>query len=290
MKKTYIVFLLISLVSTAWAQSVPVVSVKGKPNGPSEYISDNIPSFSFSEPFKLIVDVSGVPNLAGVEPIYLWGFIEGCCGSPVNTDFCNSPSSQVMTKESANVWSIVVPSVKSYLNISYKQAKDASAAAGDNGRPAGQPAFGFLVKAQNGCSGGQTANINVPFTGPVYIKQEFESFPLNCSQADVLTLSYNQDLETDPAMQALTSVYLYATASLSDGSTVEPYAPAVVGSTASLQLKKNGSQYTISIIPTSFFTVPVGKSITAINVVIQSQADPNVNFGSAKVVKMVTIK
>jgi hypothetical protein len=284
----YILTLSILISATLQTLSQVVVNVQAKPQSAGTSVVTDAPSFSFTSPFKLVVDVSGVPTLVGVEPIYLWGFIEGCCGSPKNGgDFCNSTADGLMTKESTNVWSYTFTSVKSYMNVGFKQAKDA--AVGQNRAP-DKTQFGFLVKADNGCGGFQSANIEVPFTGPVYIKEEFEVFPLNSGQNDVVTLVYNQELEDDATMEAQTEVYLYATADLVGGGSLEPVAQAEVGNTASLKLAKSGTQYTISMIPTDFFEVPTGKQIERVNVSLRSKTDANINFGSARQVRIVRIK
>lgn len=265
-----------------------VVNATAKPQAAGTSVVTNAPDFGFTEPFKLVVDVSGVPSLAGVEPIYLWGFVEGCCGAPANGgDFCNSTDAGLMTKESTNVWSYTFTSIKSYMAIGYKQAKDAAV---NQGRTADKTQFGFLVKADNGCGGFQSANIEVPFSGPVYIKEEFEVFPLNSSEKDVVTIIYNQDLENDVTMKAVSEVYLYATAELVGGGTIEPFTPAEVETTASLKLAKSGSQYTISMIPSEFFETPMNKQIERINVLLRSKSDAGVNFGAVRQVRIVKIK
>jgi hypothetical protein len=86
-------------------------------------------------------------------------------------------------------------------------------------------------------------------------------------------------------------VYLYATAELeSGGDPLIPVAPAEVGNTPSLKLTKSGSQYSISIIPSEFFDVPLGGKISKINVLMRSKASADVNFGASKVVNMVKVK
>lgn len=284
MKRVIIFIFIFKVIATANAQIV--VNVKAKPQGSNEFISA-VPSFSFTQPIKLVVDVSGVPNLVGVEPIYLWGFIQGCCGAPTNGDFCDSNEASRMTKESANVWSIVIPSVKSYMGVGYKTAKDAAV---NQSRPSDQTRFGFLVKRDNGCGGFQSNDMDIPFTGPVYVKTEFEQFPANAAQTDVITLTYNQELETDATMKNQAEVYLYATADLVGGGNIEPFAPGVVGNTATLKLTKNGTQHTISFIPSRFFNVPLGKQIDKVNVLLRSKVDANINFGPIQSVKIVKLK
>ena len=283
MKKIALLLVILTLAVTAQAQVV--VEVAAKPQGNNEFIS-NVPSFSFTEPIKLVVDVSGVPNLVGVEPIYIWGFIPGCCGAPTNGDFCNSNESSVMTKEGPNLWSIIIPSVKSYMGVGYKQARDAAVAAG---RPADQTRFGFLVKRDDGCGGFQSNDIEIPFTGPVYIKTEFETFPLNAADRDLVTLIYNQDLEDDETMAGVTEVYVYAVAQLVGGGSVEPFTPEQVGAETSLRMTKNGAQYTFSFIPRDFFDVADDALIERVDVLIRSKDDPDINAGSRQV-RMVRIK
>lgn len=284
MKYIFILFIL-SISSLAYAQ--PEVKVSAKPQGPSEFVGEGVPSFSFTEPFTLIVDVSGVPNLSGVEPIYIWGFIEGCCSSPLNTSFSESQEASRMTKVADNVWSYEFASVKSYMNVSYKAARDAAVS---QGRSPEETRFGFLVKAKNGSGGLQSANINIPFTGPIYIKEEFEIFPINSSQKDVITFTYNQDLEDDESMKGEAQVYLYASAVLSTGDIIEPVSSEDVSSTSSLKLTKNGSAFKISIIPEIFFNLDEDDDLSKLRILIQGESGPDVNFGDTKEITLVKTK
>jgi hypothetical protein len=237
-------------------------------------------SFSFTEPITLVVDVSGVPALVGLDAIYIWGFIQKCCDAPNNGAWTNSNEANRMTKVRDNVWSYTMPSVKSFMGASYKQAKDAAKA---NEREETQTRFGFLVKGKDGSGSPEkkSGDIEVAFTGPVYIKVKFENFPINPAQSDVLTLVYNQDKEDVEAMKGVSEVYLHAIADLVGGGTKE-HEEAV-------KLTKNGTRYATTFIPEQFFALMPGQSISRIRVVV-SAADEAVNFGPEKTVNMVTVK
>jgi hypothetical protein len=237
-------------------------------------------SFSFTEPITLVVDVSGVPALVGQDAMYIWGFIQGCCSASTNGDWTNSNEASRMTKVRDNVWSYTVPSVKAYIGASYKQAKDA---AEGNGRPETATRFGFLVKAKDGSGSPErkSGDMEVSFTGPVYIKVKFENFPINPAQSDVLTLVYNQDKEDVEAMKGVSEVYLHAVADLVGGGTKEHE--------GAVKLTKSGTRYTATFIPERFFGLTAGQSISKIRVVV-SAADEAVNFGPEKAVNMVTVK
>lgn len=276
MKKiAFILFLTIFLVPVLHAQKEINITATTS----NAFIS-SAESFSFTEPITLVVDVSGVPALVGQDAIYIWGFIQGCCSASTNGDWTNSNEASRMTKVRDNVWSYTMPSVKAYVGASYKQAKDA---ADGNGRDETETRFGFLVKAKDGSGSPEkkSGDMEVAFTGPVYIKVKFENFPINPAQSDVLTLVYNQDKEDVEAMKGVSEVYLHAVADLVGGGTKE-HEEAV-------KLTKNGTRYTTTFIPERFFGLTEGQSISKIRVVV-SAADEAVNFGPEKAVNMVTVK
>jgi hypothetical protein len=276
MKKiAFILLLTISLVPVLQAQKEINITATTS----ATFIS-GAESFSFTEPVTLVVDVSGVPALVGVEPLYIWGFIQGCCSASTNGDWTASNEASRMTKVSDNVWSYSIPSVKAYVGASYKQAKDA---AKGNSREETETRFGFLIKAKDGSGSPEkkSGDMEVAFTGPVYIKVKFENFPINPAQNDVLTLVYNQDKEDVEAMKSVTEVYLHATADLTAGGT-KTHEEAV-------KLTKNGTRYTITFIPERFFALAPGQTISRIRVTI-SAADEAVNFGPEKTVNIVTVK
>ncbi len=281
-----IIILLFLLVCSPAAFSQVEVSVVAKPQGQNTHFS-NVPQFSFTEPIKLFVDVSGVPNLTGKGPIYVWTFMTGIRNDSKNGVFSDSNEISKMTQEGTDLWSFTFPSVKEWMGITYKQAKNSAVAAG---RPENETRFGFLVKTDNGSGGLQSADLSIPFVGPVYIKTELEVFPLNPGEKDILTFTYNQDLEDNEAMKAEASVYLYAKATLVGGGTLEPVPADQVSGNAELMLVKSGSQHTISIIPYSFFDVPEGKQIESLDIVMQGSSGPEVNSGDPKKIVIVKIK
>jgi hypothetical protein len=289
--KKLILLIVLSLFSFQIGYSQKVIKIKATASTGAEdgFVSADgvdVPSFSFTEPIKLVVDISSVPNLAtrdNTEPMFIWGFINGCCGAPANGgDFCNSTDAGLMTKEADNVWSYTITSVRDYLQITYKQARDGAIA---RGRPENQTRFGFLVKARNGCGGFQTGDINVEFTGPVYVKQKYELFPFNYSQNDVVTVVYNQDIETVTAMQSLTDLYIYAKADIVGGAPKEK-----TGTTAEFKLKSEGNKrYSISLLPTTFFGLNPNEQIERITVEIRG-ATPGTAGGQRVIGKIFTLK
>jgi hypothetical protein len=274
MKRFIVLIILTTAAHCTWAQKEVSVTATT-----SNFFAADASPFSFTEPVKIIVDVSGVPALAGVEPLYMWAFINGCCGAPTNGDWNSSNEANRMTKVSPNVWYLTIPSVKSFMGASYKQAKEAAVS---SGRTEQETRFGFLIKAKDG--GGspekKTGDINVPFTGPIYIKQKFENFPTNPAKDDVVTFVYNQDLEDVEAMKTVTDVYAYAIADLTGGGTV-------IANPS--KLTKNGTRYAISMIPEKFFELTSSQSIDRIRVVMGAE-NPAINFGSEKTVNVIVVK
>ena len=61
-------------------------------------------NFTALDQVKIIVDVSAVGNLAGVEPLYIWTWDPGD-PAPGNGSWDNSNEARRMVRESANKWS-----------------------------------------------------------------------------------------------------------------------------------------------------------------------------------------
>ncbi len=286
MKKIFSFILLLALFSvSAFAQVEVRVKATASTAPDDGFIppdGNDVVLFSFTEPVKIIVDISEVPNLAGAGELFIWGFLNGCCGAPTNGEFCGSPNSSRMVQEGPNLFSFTIPSVRDYMQTGFKQARDAAVS---RGRNPDETRFGFLVKLRDGCNGGQSGDMNIAFTGPVYVKQKYELFPFNYSQGDVITVVYNQDLEDEAGMQSTSDVYLYARATLAGGGTRE-----VSGITPELKLNSETSdRFTISFIPKEFFGLNEGEQINNITVEIRS-AIAGVGSGEGIVGSVFTLR
>lgn len=286
MKKIFSLILLLTLFSiNAFSQVEVKVKATSSTAADDGYIppdGNDVVLFSFTEPVKIIVDVSEVPALTGASELFIWGFLNGCCGAPTNGDFCDSPNTSQMTQEGPNLWSFTFTSVRDYMQVGFSQAREAAVS---RGRNPDETRFGFLVKLRNGCNGGQSGDMNIAFTGPVYVKQKYESFPFNFSQTDVTTVIYNQDLEDVAEMQNLSDLYLYARATLVGGGTKEKS-----GTTPDLKLNSEGdSRYTLSFIPKDFFELTDSEQIENITIEIRG-ASEGVGGGERILGKLFTLK
>jgi hypothetical protein len=248
----------------------------------NQFISGT-PSFSFTQPVKLVVDISGIPALVAEEnagrSIYIWGFIQGCCGAPTNGDWTSSNEANKMTRESAGKWSITLPSVKDFVGASYNQAKQAARSAG---RAETETRLGFLVKGKDGSGSPEkkSGDMEIAFTGPVYVATEFSTFPANYSQEDVATILYDQNLEDNATMKTQTEVYVFMEADLVGGGTITPFTPAQVATTPSLKMTDlGGKKYRFSFIPTKFFSLTGTQRISKIRITMRSKTDANINGG-----------
>ncbi|TAE75526.1 MAG: hypothetical protein EAZ85_02310 [Bacteroidetes bacterium] len=281
MKKIF--FSLLSVLAFAFvAQAQINIPINASTN--NSFIS-NVPSFGFSDPIKLIVDVSGVPVLKAEvdanKPIYIWAFIGS--DAPTNGQWLNSNEANRMTQVGAAgadkyKWSIVIPSVKEFVAITYNQAKQVAVAAG---RPETATRLGFLVKGKNGDGGIKSGDIEIPFVGPVYIPTETRTFPANYSQEDVVTIIYDQNLEDNAAMKASTTVYLYIEGDINGNNTI-PVSQANVGTSTTPSMRmidKGNKMFTYTFVPNRFFTIPAGQRLTKIRYTVRSQNDQNINGG-----------
>lgn len=278
MKKIVYLLLFWCVANTAKAQ----INVNVAAPTTNQFIAGTTP-FSFSERVKLIVDISAVPILVAEEAagkdIYIWAFIQGCCGSPNNGDWGNSNELHKMTKESTNKWSYTFTSVGDFIGTDYAAAKSAAKAAG---RPEDQTRLGFLVKGKNGNGDVKSGDMEVAFTGPVYVPSEFAVFPLNYSSDDVVTYLYDQNLEDNATMKTQTEAYVYLEGDLAGGGTIIPVSQANVGTSTNPSMKmtdKGGKKFTYTFVPSRLFGLTAGQRLTAIRVTIRSKTDQNINGG-----------
>ncbi len=278
MKKILYIFVCIMFVMNVNAQIV--VNITAPSN--NQFIAST-PSFSFTQSVKLIVDISGIPALVAEEAaggnIYIWGFIQGCCGAPTNGDWTNSNEANRMTKESTNKWSITLSSVAAFVGASYDKAKQAAVGAG---RSETETRFGFLVKGKSGAGSPEkkSGDIEIAFTGPIFVATEYRTFPANYSQEDVATVFYDQNLEDNATMKTQTEVYMYMEADLVGGGSIIPFTSAQVATTPSLKMTDlGGKKYRFNFIPAKFFNLTGTQRISKIRITMRSKTDANINGG-----------
>lgn len=292
MKKNILFIITIFLLCFSFqVKAQKIVNVSASTGGGSDFYP-NTNALSFTEPVTIVVDISGVPALVAEEAasrsIYLWGFIQGCCGSSRNGDWTSSNEANVMTKVSTNKWSITLPSIKEFMQATFKQAKDAALSANPP-RTATETRFGFLVKGKDGSGNPEkkSKDMEIGFLGPIFVPSVYSAFPANFAQGDVVTFTFDKNLETNTALKALNEFYIYMEADVKVGTapvTVRiPVAAANVGNTPSLKMTAaGGTKFTFTTIPSRYFTLAAGETITEVRVIIQSRTDANVNSGIKK--------
>ena len=241
----------------------------------AQIVTSEPADFSAVEPVTITVDVSGT-RVAGFEPLYIWAWIElgdEDIDSPTNGDFSNSNEFQRMTKVADNIWSYTFTSLRDF----YQQPPGVI---GDQ--------IGFLIKPDDGSV--QTGDSFLAVEPPRFVDADFRTFPSSFAEDDIVTVIYNQSLDPDDVTNGLSEYFLYATATLGDGTVVEPVAPSEVGSTPSLQLQPGeGGIFTLTLIPERFFELTEDQDISSISFVIRSRDDENVAL-SPRIRNPLTLK
>lgn len=211
--------------------------------------------FTARDRVVITVDVTGTP-VDGVRPLYIWAFIPGGGGDAITngSDFGASTPEAMMTEIAPNRWTYTVSSSVAFF------AKPVAAIT----------AFGFLVKNQDGTR--QTADFTLPVKPLEYSAKRVETFPSNFSEQDVVTVNYNQALETvdalkydnpsaNPRVLYTGNLFIYLEAKAQNAAGVETvYRTAtnvntvdVTNDTYKLRLKSPGV-WTFRMIPRRLFT------------------------------------
>lgn len=227
--------------------------------------------FTAEDKITITVNVAGSP-LDGIDPLYIWAWVPGCCGAN-NGDWTNSNEANKMTKVSANVWSF------SYTPTTFYGKT-----------PAEIGEIGFLVKAKDGSGGKQTQDFTSKVESLVFTPKKFRVFPSQFTQNDVITIIYDQKLDDNPSMKALKEVYMYTDITYDDASGTgiffQPVSYDGVGDSNYVKFKSEGNGiFTLTMVPAIYYgsTItpvsegkkPSGKfQITSIKAHVRSKGNP----------------
>ncbi len=254
-------------------------------------------TFTAEDQITITFDLNGTTLGDGGEDIYIWGFVPGCCGSPLNDQggfgFGNSNPLAKCTALGGKRYSYTLTPT-TYMN---KTAAQIGAQ------------FGFLAKNQNGSK--QTADFNFPVDPLTFTNTVFRVFPSKFTQNDVVTFFMDKNL-LDPsktALKAATEVYVFTDIDYvrPDGSggyfQVSQYCePLDMGSgdfypgqttvadNVALKAKDFGNGlFGWTIVPSKFFRIgdtgsskfpPAGSKITKIKVHFRTRLSPYCPFTS----------
>ncbi|GAA3929841.1 hypothetical protein [Hymenobacter algoricola] len=238
-------------------------------------VTTNPATFTAKDRVVITVDVTGTP-VDGVGPLYIWAFIPGSGGDAITNggNFAASTPEAKMTQVGPNKWSYTVNSSVDFF------AKPVAVIT----------AFGFLVKNQDGTK--QTSDFSLPVKPLEYAAKRVETFPSNFSEADVVTVKYNQSKETvealkfedasaTPQVLYTGNLFIYLEAKAKNAAGVETTyrtatnVNAVDVSAATYKLKTTTpGVYTFRMIPRQLFTtlgMKADETITDITVNIRKE-------------------
>ena len=168
-------------------------------NGFSQATASVSPSsFTAEDQITITFDLTGNSLGSSNEDVYIWGFVPGCCGSPLNDQngfgFGNSnPLAKCTRIGTSNKFTFTLTPT-TYMN---KTAAQIGAQ------------FGCLAKNQNGSK--QTSDFTFPVDPLTFTPSVFRPFPSKFTQDDVVTFYMDKNL-LNPAKVALKNtneVYVY---------------------------------------------------------------------------------
>ena len=255
-------------------------------------------SFTAEDQITITFDLTGKDLGSGGEDVYIWGFVPGCCGSPLNDQggfgWGNSNPAAKCTRIGTSQKFTYTLTPTSYMN---KTAAQIGAQ------------FGFLAKNQNGSR--QTQDFTFPVDPLTFNPSVFRPFPSKFTQDDVVTFFMDKKLldASKVALKAATDVYVYTDIDYvkPDGSGgffqvsqfCEPldmgsgdYYPGqtTVADNVSLKAKDFGNGlFGWTIIPAKFYRIgdpasskfpPAGSRITKIKVHFRTRLSPYCPFTS----------
>jgi hypothetical protein len=153
-------------------------------------------NFTAEDQITITFDLNGVA-LGTNEDVFIWGFVPGCCGSPLNDQngfgWGNSnPLAKCTPIGNKKFTYTLTPTT--YMN---KTAAEIGAQ------------FGFLAKNMNGSR--QTQDFNFPVDPLTFTPTVFRAFPAKFTQDDVVTFFMDKNLlpANRVALKAATEVYVY---------------------------------------------------------------------------------
>jgi hypothetical protein len=235
MKLRYKITLLLSMLLMGGASAV-VAQTSGA------IVTTQPASFTGEDQVKIIVDVSNVPNLAGVGPLYVWTWFPNE-PAPGNGQWDNSNEARKMVQEGPNKWSwTIVP--KDFYGV------DAAAIT----------QIKFLVKAKDGSGDKKTDDIILNVTPLTFVPSDFRTFPRIVSPTDVVTFYLDQNLTSDLTTQRMKPVQAKIKLFSDNGTQV--------GAEQTVTLKKEAEKlYSYTLIPVRLFNVSPTANIAKMQVV-----------------------
>ncbi|MDA9555422.1 hypothetical protein N9R54_04235 [Pelobium sp.] len=271
--------LIIMIVSLSFAKAQATATIS-----PSRFTAEDAITITF--------DLSNSTLGDNGEDVYIWGFVPGCCGSPLNDQngygWGNSnPLAKCTPIGNKKYTYTLTPTA--YMN---KTAAQIGAT------------FGFLAKNQTGSR--QTQDFTFPVDPLTYTPSVFRVFPSKFTQDDIVTFFMDKNL-LDPsktALKAATEVYVYTDIDYikPDGVTTgyfqtsqycEPLntndgnfytGQTTVADNLALKAKDEGNGlFSWTIVPSKFFKIgdttspkfpPAGSKITRIKVHFRTRLSP----------------
>ena len=155
-------------------------------------------SFTAEDQITITFDLTGTALGSSGEDVYIWGFVPGCCGSPLNDqggfNFGNSNPLAKCTRIGTTQKFTYTLTPTTYMN---KTAAQIGAQ------------FGCLAKNQNGSR--QTQDFIFAVDPLTFTPSVFRVFPSKFTQDDVVTFFMDKNLlnTSKAALKAATEVYVY---------------------------------------------------------------------------------
>lgn len=155
-------------------------------------------SFTAEDQITITFDLTGTTLGAGAEDVYIWGFVPGCCGSPLNDQngfgFGNSNPLAKCTRIGTTQRFTFTLTPTTYMNRTAAQIG---------------AQFGCLAKNQNGSK--QTGDFTFPVDPLTFTNTAFRPFPSKFTQDDVVTFFMDKNLlnASKVALKAASEVYVF---------------------------------------------------------------------------------
>ena len=252
-------------------------------------------SFTAEDQITITFDLTGVALGSNNEDVYIWGFVPGCCGSPLNDapgfGWGNSNPATKCTRIGTTNRFTYVLTPTTYMNRTAAQIG---------------ASFGFLAKNLNGSR--QTGDFAFAVDPLTYNPSVFRAFPAKYTQDDVVTfyLDKNQLDPSKTALKAATEISIYTDIDYTrpNGTTgffqvsqyCQPLDPTsgdfytgqtTVADNPALKARDLGNGiWAWTIVPSRFFRIgdigpkfpPAGSKITRIKVHIRTRLSPYCPF------------
>lgn len=167
-------------------------------NGIAQSASVNPTSFTAEDQITITFDLTGQTLGSSNEDVFIWGFVPGCCGSPLNDQggfgWGNSnPLAKCTRIGTTNRFTFTLTPT-TYMNRTAAQIGST---------------FGCLAKNQSGSR--QTADFVFPVDPLTFTPSVFRSFPSKITQDDVVTFYLDKNLldASKTALKASNDISIY---------------------------------------------------------------------------------